>query len=567
VVLGTTLAFGILAFLFAELRTPVYASTAKVLIQRPSPAIDSSQRPTNPDLVAEIELQFYDGDAVKKCAQDKLGYKATAPASATARGSVMQITARNTDPQQASDTANQFADCYIETRRKSTVDDYAATAQATQSKINDIDTKLAALDQAVAATTSTTVPPFPGAKVPTTTVAPGTPSERVERESLAAQKQALEKTLSTLQVGQQNTVASGPQIVSPGKVADAPTSPNIKLDTLLGFVGGFILGVAAAFVLDFLDDSIKNRNDLEAATDDAPILAMIPYYADWKNRGEAHLVSLEQPTSPTAEAYRGLRTAVQFAGLENQIRGLQITSPRSQDGKTTASTNLAVALARAGMRVVLVDCDLRRPRVHEFFRLPNDRGFTSVLLGDVELENALQKVDGIPYLRFLASGPIPPNPSELLAGRRAGELIESLKGAADIVVVDTPPVLPVSDALVVSDLMDAVIMVVTAGSTTKSEAHRAYELLQQVEAPVIGTVLNSRAGQSPYASGYGYGYASSYTSKTATTPASDKVPGTPSSAPQSGPAPRDHGAGNGKERSRPPTAAGAVGSSNPRGPV
>ncbi len=510
VVLGTMLAIGALALLFSILRTPVYTSTAKVLIQRPSPAVDpnNTQR-INSDLLAEIELQFYEGDAVKAAAQDKLGYKAQAPASATARGSVMQITASNTDAQKAADTANRFAEAYIETRRKSTVDDYAATAQATQTKINDIDGRLAALDSQATASTSTTVAPFPGAKVPgSTTTSLGTASERAERDSLSAQKQALEKTLSNLQVGQENAAASGPQIVSPAKVADSPSSPNVKRDTLLGFLAGLILGVAAAFVVDFLDDSIKNRQELETATDSSPILAIIPYYTDWRDRNEAHLASIEKPSSPTAEAYRGLRTAIQFAGLESPIKALQVTSPRAQDGKTTASTNLAVALARAGMRVVLIDCDLRRPRVHEFLGLANDRGFTSILLGDIAPEDALQKVESVPYLRFMASGPVPPNPSELLAGRRAGELIASLKDAADIVVLDTPPVLPVSDALVVSDLMDAVIMVITAGATTKSETHRAFELLRQVEAPLIGTVMNTAAGQSPYTSRYGYSYSS-----------------------------------------------------------
>lgn len=511
VVIGCSVAFGVLAFAYTQFKTPVYSSTAKIAIQRVTPTnlLEPSLQRTNPDLVAEIELQSYDSDKVKKAAQDKLGYKAEASASASGRGSVMSVVATDPDPQKAADIANRYAESFIEVRRQLNIDDYIATAEATQARIDEVDKQLAELD-AASVSTATTVAPFPGARASSTTEPAGPASERARRESLTNDKEILEKNLSQLQVGQGNVNASGPQIISPAKVSSSPVSPNVKRDTLLGFIVGLILGVAGAFLLDFLDDSIRSSEDLEASTERAPMLAMIPYHADWRNRSEAHLVSVERPSSPTAEAYRTLRTAVQFAGLEKPIKALQITSPRAQDGKTTSSTNLAVALARAGMRVVLVDCDLRRPRVHEFLGASNEIGFTSVLLGEVTIEQAMQKIPEVPYLRFLASGPVPPNPSELLAGRRAGELFETLKAAADIVVVDTPPVLPVSDALVVSDLMDAVIMVVTAGSTKRSEARRSFELLSQVEAPIVGTVMNRGSSQHGYGYGYGYGYGHSY---------------------------------------------------------
>ncbi len=232
------------------------------------------------------------------------------------------------------------------------------------------------------------------------------------------------------------------------------------------------------------------------------MLAVIPRMTEWRNRTEAHLVSIEQPASPLAEAYRTLRTSVQFVSLGRSIRTVQVTSPRSQDGKSTTATNLAVALARAGQRVILIDCDLRRPRVHEFFGLPNAVGFTSVLVGDVPLVNAIQAVPGLDRLRVLASGPKPPDPSELLSSRRAHELIKAISEAGDLVIIDTPPVLPVADALVVSDVVDACILVVTVGSTTRKEVQRSAELLQQVEAPLIGVVMNGGAIER----GYGYGY-------------------------------------------------------------
>jgi capsular exopolysaccharide synthesis family protein len=504
----------LLSLVFSYLQTPKYTATCSLLIQRPSSASlfdPSGAQRINADLVAEIELQFFNSDAVKQEAQKKLGYNASATASAGGRGSTMAITVVDASAQRAADIGNAYCDAYVDVRRRSTIDDFAATAQATQQKIDEIDQALARIDATATSTPPETEPPTttrnsPSTVIPAATTTVISATDKAQRDTLSAQKQSLQKSLDQILISQQNAQSGGPQLLSPAKPPSGPTSPNPKRDVLTGLLVGVLLGVAGAFLLDFLDDSIKSRTDLEAATKQAPILAIIPYLADWKNRAEAHLASIEQPSSPTAEAYRTLRTSVQFAGLERPIHRLQVTSPLSQDGKTTTCTNVAVALSRAGLRVVLIDCDLRRPRVHDFFNLSNTVGFTSVLLGECSLEDAVQSVPGLDTLKVLASGPTPPNPSELLAGRRAADLITALKDACDIVVIDTPPVLPVSDALVVSDLMDAVVLVAAAGSTTKKEAHRAFELLSQVDAPVIGTVLNSGPGQS----GYGYGYGNNY---------------------------------------------------------
>jgi len=514
IAIGTCFA---LSLIFSYLQTPKYTATCSLLIQRPSSASlfdPSNAQRINADLVAEIELQFFNSDAVKQATQQQLGYTAPATASVGGRGSTMQITASDASAQRAADIGNAYCDSYVDVRRRSTIDDFAATAQATQQKIDEIDQSLARLDQVAPAPAEPEVPTTTVRGAPTT-VAPAvtttiiTATDKAQRDTLSAQKQSLQKSLDQILISQQNAQSGGPQLLTPAKAPGSPTSPNPKRDVLTGLMVGVLLGIAGAFLIDFLDDSIKSRTDLEVATNMAPILAIIPYLADWKNRTEAHLASIEQPSSPTAEAYRTLRTSVQFAGLERPIHTLQITSPLSQDGKTTTSANVAVALSRAGLRVVLIDCDLRRPRVHDFFNLSNTVGFTSVLLGECSLEDGVQSVPRLDTLKVLASGPTPPNPSELLAGRRTADLITALKDACDIVVIDTPPVLPVSDALVVSDLMDAVILVAAAGSTTKKEAHRAFELLTQVDAPVIGTVLNSGPGQSGY--GYGYGYGHNYT--------------------------------------------------------
>jgi polysaccharide biosynthesis transport protein len=266
-----------------------------------------------------------------------------------------------------------------------------------------------------------------------------------------------------------------------------------------------MLGVGLAFLRDYLDDSVKGKEDLERAVPGLGVLGLIPVVPDWKAKEQSRVVSLSEPTSPAAEAYRILRTSVQFLGIDRDVRLIQVTSASAQEGKTTTLSNLAVAFASSGLRTVAVCCDLRRPRLHEFFGLDNAVGFTSVLLGNVALSKALQPVPNQERLLVLASGPLPPNPAELLSSGRTADLLRNLASQADIVLIDSPPVLPVTDSLVLSQRVDATVLVSSAHSTTRKAVHRAAEMLHQVNAPLVGAVLNGVSEES----GYG-GYSARY---------------------------------------------------------
>ena len=191
--------------------------------------------------------------------------------------------------------------------------------------------------------------------------------------------------------------------------------------------------------------------------------------------------------------------------LENPTKVLQITSPSAGDGKTTTSANLAWIMADAGQRVVVIGCDLRQPRIHEFFGLPNDVGFTSVLLGEAELEDALLWVPDQPGLLMLPTGPVPPNPSELLSSARTQQVFKSLSAYADMVIVDSAPVLPVTDAAVLSTHADAILLVVSVGMDKGRDVVRSVEMLNQINAPIAGIVLN-RAPETDSSAYYHYGY-------------------------------------------------------------
>jgi non-specific protein-tyrosine kinase len=209
------------------------------------------------------------------------------------------------------------------------------------------------------------------------------------------------------------------------------------------------------------------------------------------------LVTLANPRSPVAEAYRSLRTNIQLSSLDRPIKTLLVTSPGTIEGKSSTVANLAVAFAQGGNRTLLVDCDLRRPSLHALFGASNERGLTTMLVG----EDATPPIvdTGVEGLSLLPSGPQAPNPSEILGSKRFQALMERLAERSDLVLFDAPPALAVSDAIVLSRQVDGVVLVVTAGKTKRDHASRAKQQLERAGAKVLGVVLNNaRVDQSVF---------------------------------------------------------------------
>lgn len=202
------------------------------------------------------------------------------------------------------------------------------------------------------------------------------------------------------------------------------------------------------------------------------------------------LVTVVQPRSPVSEAYRQLRTNIQFYSLDRSIQTLLVTSASPEDGKSTTLANLAVTFAETGRTAIAVDCDLRRPSLHRLFGLPNEAGLTTVIREEKTLNDVVLSTD-VPHLRVLPSGPLPPNPSELLGSQRMERVVDSLRGAADVVLFDSPPTISVTDAAVLGAKMDGVLLVVSVGKTKRDHVTRAKQLLERVNAKVLGVVLNN----------------------------------------------------------------------------
>jgi capsular exopolysaccharide synthesis family protein len=239
---------------------------------------------------------------------------------------------------------------------------------------------------------------------------------------------------------------------------------------------------------------------------------------NWRRRKNAKLVAIDAPTSAAAEAYRAVRANLEFIGRNGDVKVITLTSPALGEGKTTTTADLAVTLAKAGKRVIAVSCDLRKPRLHAFFALSNEVGLVDLLRDTQMSAEAMQRVPGIDKLRVIASGASPHDPAELLGSETMIRLLEALRAHADYVLLDTPPVLAVADALLLAPRTDGVIVIADAGTTTRSALGATRQELEQVGAKILGGVLNNldpkRAKSYPsyVRDYYGYGYGR-YTSK------------------------------------------------------
>jgi capsular exopolysaccharide synthesis family protein len=271
-----------------------------------------------------------------------------------------------------------------------------------------------------------------------------------------------------------------------------PIGTTLQQKVILGLLVGLLLGLAGAFFLEYLDQTIKNAGDVERVVG-VPVLGLIPYDAVLARSRNGQrvptLVAREGADRPAAEAFRALRTNITFVGAEKPLQLISVTSPGPVEGKSTTAINLAAALAQGGQRTLLIDGDLRRPAVHRALDLVQEPGLTDVLVGQATAREAIRP-EVAPNLDVLPAGSSPPNPSELLGSRAMQSLIGDLRRDYHYIVVDTPPTLPVTDASVVASSADATILVFRSGETEEAAAERAIDALRRVHARVAGVVLN-----------------------------------------------------------------------------
>ncbi len=290
--------------------------------------------------------------------------------------------------------------------------------------------------------------------------------------------------------------------VEPAVPSTAAIRPQVTRNTLLATIVGLMLAVGGIFAIEFLDDTIRDPDTVTAMTG-LPVLATISHHDQPGNEP----ITQGNPRSPISESFRSLRTNVKYASVDHPIRRLLVTSPTPEEGKTTVTSNLAVVLAQGGSSVVLIDADLRRSRIHKMFGLENKNGITNLFVQpNLYFEGITQAVK-TENLRILSSGGTPPNPSELLGSKKMNEILEGLAETADLIILDTPPVLTVTDAVALSSAVDGVLVVAKIGVTKQAALLKAIEQLRQVNANIMGIVIND---VNPKSSRYYYYYKNYY---------------------------------------------------------
>jgi capsular exopolysaccharide synthesis family protein len=493
-VLVTLLAVGVAA-VWSLRQTPVYQATASVLVNplRTSPSPPAAR----PDQLVNMtnEKQLALSAAVAEGARKLLGSSATpdkllehVSAEVPADSQIVKISYRDTARQTAQRGANAFAQAYLDYRKNAAVTQVRSVRKILTDRLNDLATK-ARENEAIASNPNTT---------------------DAERRSAEASRMVYNNQLNNVS----DEVAALDQLdLSPGLVIQAaalptgPASPRHLLNVGIGAFVGLFLAMAVAFVRDRSDDRLRGREDL-AERLDRPVLASIPKLSRWKRhpghlgwtrRGPFALVFLDEPASAAAEAYRTLRTRVARLAAQLDINSIMVVSPNVGEGKSMTAANLAVALAESESDVLLVSADLRRPRVHQFFGLPNKSGLANILADGT---SDGPPVDGLRshtaselwsvgvHLWAILSGPRIGHASSLMDSDAMKEFLKEQRDLFDFVILDCAPALVVADSLALAPLVDAVLVVADAKETRRTAVSQLREQLEHVGGKMIGAVLN-----------------------------------------------------------------------------
>jgi polysaccharide biosynthesis transport protein len=488
ILLITALALGASLFLTSR-QVSQYTSFARLLVE------SEGTLPPNLDTESQLVASVPVARAVIEDLQ--LGLEST-PAELlsrltvrpiTAEGSVIVISYTSTDPEFAAQITDAFAEAYIDYRETQALREVDEATRGVRELITetqqDLEVVIEQLERARAQGQTTRIATLES-----------------ERTLLATELGALQQRLSDAQL----LAAAGPptgQIIAPAEIPTSPSSPDLTRNLIFAGLAGLATGIGLTFLRERLDDTFKDRFALEEAVHE-PVLGAIPRFRISKK--EPLPILVRDPTATASEAYRNLRANLDYLVERDDLRTILVTSANQREGKTETVANLGIALARAGQRVALVSADLRRPTLERSFGLGRGKGLSNVL-ADSELPGAHMVQTSQENLFLITSGKGPKDPVELLGSKRMGAFLEQLRNDYDITILDSPPVLPIADSVVLAAIADATVLVVRSGVTKLSSIMLALKHLEGVGARLAGTVLNGfDPGASPLASYGDYRY-------------------------------------------------------------
>ncbi len=486
IILASVVACVLVAAVVSFMTPKVYTASSKVVISAQQDIAGTGAALGDPNQTQnqiQTQVQVLKSPAVKLLADQALGARVAQVKSISAAGvtntRVLTISAVSESKTVAQAAANAYSDAYLKVGEQSDVNRLLSIGNTVQQKQQQLQSQIDQLNSQIA-------------------------GKAANANDLRAQVAALQSQHDQLQSQYNATQAlvlvheNTAQPLAAAEIPTAPSAPKPLRNIALALVLGLLIGVGGALLIDRMDDRLRSASQLGQWLPEVTILGSIPKVPNWNNEQEAKAITLLDQRSPVAEAYRSLRTNLEFLTLGRKLQVIQVSSAVAGDGKSTTAANLAVALAWSGKRVVVVAADLRRPRLHEFYGLSNEVGLTSIMLSNIPVADALQKlpVEGEAFL--LASGPLPPNPAELLSSARIADVFDQLRRVAEYVIVDSAPLLPVSDAMVLSSHADAMLLVARVNTARKGQVEKAVVMAEGSRAGLAGIVVNGVTDDAMY---------------------------------------------------------------------
>jgi non-specific protein-tyrosine kinase len=486
--LGTLLASGV-AYISSRLTMPVYAASATLLVNE-APSSGKTADYTS-ILTSEQLAHTYSEMMTKRPVMDEVSqtlqlvvpienWAGRISVNLVRDTQLLVLQVENEDPQLAVDLANTIPVVFSHQNAAMQADRYADSKANLTKELDALKDQIAQKQNEV-----------------NTLGTPSTPAKELDLSRLQSELTQLRQSSAYLLQSYESIRLAEAQstsniaIVEPARLPALLVRPKTLQNTALGAIVGLMLSIGIVFLIEYLDDRVRSPEQIDKVLK-LPVVGLIAKMSAGGSNGtgKVGLIALREPRSPIVEAFRSLRTNIQFAGVDQPIRTLLVTSAGPTEGKSTIAANLAVVMSQAGIKVALVDCDLRRPTVHKQFDLSNRTGLTDIMLQDTSQWNGVMQATGVSNLSVVLSGSLPPNPSELLGSKRMQQFIAHLHKSCDMVIIDAPPLLAVTDALVLSSLTDGVLLVIDNGATRIGEAAQGKTQLDQAGARVLGVVMN-----------------------------------------------------------------------------
>jgi polysaccharide biosynthesis transport protein len=441
--------------------------------------------------VLATEIRVIDSDTLLREATKKLGYEAGVSATGDAAAAILTITATDPDPRKAAKIANTYAEVYSDFRRNQTISEIEDASKELKRQVGTYQLEIDGYnDQLTAEGINESA----------------LESIRAKRDAAQRAKDDYQSKIDGLRVDASLKSGSA-SVLTPAVPAPSPFSPRPLRSGLIGLLAGLVIGLGLAFLREFMDDRIYGQPQIASIAGAPQVLGFVPRTRRRSFFKKPKLGEAADVPAESIESYRSLRSAITFLGADEPLKVIQVTSAVPAEGKSTTVTNLAHVMSQSGMRVLVIDADLRSPTLHETFGLLNDVGLSNVLAGEVGITTAAKTLSDDGDLTILTAGPTPPNAAELLGSWRAKDVFGAIRPYFDVVLVDGPPLLAVTDPIVVGQFVDAVLLVTRSKKSRKREVRNALDLLRRSHRRVIGVVVNATPRRRVLGlTGYGYGY-------------------------------------------------------------